>query len=352
MKNQRLAFTGFIFWTSLFISACDNNLDINGKYIEKKVVWGLLDAGLDTNYLRINKSFLDESSSAYYLASDPDNLYYGKEDLEVYLEEWKFGAFRKRLEVQYVDGDSLGIVKEEGVFAASPNILYRVLASLDTFATYKLFIVDNATQDTIRSETNLVHSFSAFYPTKTGSHIDFTDTSKITYMCHSAVNGKLYELWMHFNYLEINIASGDSTMKTIKWQIFENIEADNINGSGIISFSLNRSSFFNFLSGEIDPDPDVNRIFSSMDFYWYAGGIEIYDQYLNILANLGINEEYISPEYTNIEGGLGLFSSRYILIVPDVLLANETIDTIACGDITSGLRFFSSPASLYYPGCE
>ena len=349
---KKYLFITFIISAAFIFSGCDNSLDINGKYIEKKVVWGLLDAGLDTNYLRINKSFLDENSSAYYLASDPDNLYYAKDDLEVYLEEWKFGTFIKRLDVQYVDGDSLGIIKEEGVFASSPNILYRIISELDTFATYKLFIVENATSDTITSETNLVHSFYAFYPTKTGLHIDYTDTSKITYMCHTAVNGKLYELWLHFNYWEINIASGDSVMKTIKWQIFENIESDNINGSGNISYSLSRNSFFNFLLSEIESDPNVNRIFSSLDFYWYAGGIEIYDQYLNILANLGINEEYISPEYTNINGGLGLFSSRYILKIPGVLLANETIDTIACGDITSGLGFFSSPASLYYPGCE
>lgn len=334
------------------MTACDNSLDINGDYIEKKVVWCLLDAGLDTNFIRINRSFLDENSSAFYLASDPDNLYYEKNALEVYLEEWNAGMFKKRIEVDYVDGDSLGIIKDDGIFASSPNILYRLISRLDTFATYKLFIVDVAAHDTITSETNLVQSFYAFYPTKTGIHIDYTDTSKITYICHTAVNGKLYELWMHFNYWEVNNISGDSVMKTIQWQIFENMEADNINGSGNISYSLNRNSFFNFLAGEIEPDPDVHRIYGSLDFYWYAGGIEIYNQYLNILANLGINEEYISPEYTNINGGLGIFSSRYILKIPGVLLSNETIDTIACGDVTAGLGFYSSPASLFYPGCE
>lgn len=74
--------------------------------------------------------------------------------------------------------------------------------------------------------------------------------------------------------------------------------------------------------------------------------------YLNTLANLGINENYISPEYTNVEGGMGLFASRLAMPVHHVLLYDETIDSIACGSITGNLRFYSSQTNPGYPGCS
>lgn len=336
----------------LGFQSCKNELDINGDYIEKVVVWGLLDAGSDTNFIRINKSFLDESTGALVLATDPYNLYYPDTALEVYMEEWRYGAFIKRISVDYVDGDTIGIHKDEGIFATSPNILYRIATPLDTFATYKLFIVKNETQDTLTSETNLVHDFFIYYPTRTGSFMDYADTSKIVYTCKAAVNGKLYELWMHFNYWEKTIATGDSVLKTIPWQIYDNIEADNITGTGNISYGMYRYSFFTFLSSSLEPDNKVVRTFKSLEFHFYSGGIELYDQYLNMVANLGINEQYISPEYTNINGGLGIFSSRFEHMEADVFLNNETLDSIACGVITAQLRFVSSPVNPYYPGCE
>ncbi len=343
---------GFLICLTITAVSCDNEFNINGDYVEKTVVWGLLELNKDTNFIRINKSFLDENSSAFILAADPDNLYYSEDELEVYLEEWKADILQKHITAQYVDGDTIGIEKEGGIFANSTNILYRIAVPLDTFALYKLFIVNNHTHDTITSHANLVQDFNAYYPTKTGAYLNYNDTAKITYICDAAVNGKLYELWMKFYYWEKITGTFDSVLKKIEWQIFSNKIADNIDGMGSISYSIERYSLFNFIASSISHDENVMRRFSHMDFHWYAGGIEMYDQYLNMIANLGINEQYISPEFTNVNGGLGVFSSRIEHVVPDVYLSDATVDTLACGNLTSDLRFISSPANLFYPGCE
>jgi len=340
----------FIFFiASLF--ACNNDFDINGDYIEKTVVFGLLDYGEDTNFLRIEKTFLEANSSAFVLATDPENYYYKEDDLQVYLEQWTNTVFVKSIAVQYVDGDTLGIIKEEGLFSGSPNILYRITENLDSLSSYKLFVVNNITGDTITSQTNIVGDFYVYYPTLPETYINYTDTSKITYTCRQALNGKIYELWMQFNYYEKNVINGDSTLKHVDWQIFNNKFGDNLLGNGNVSYSIERDLLYSFLSGALEEDNNAIRYFSSINFYWYAGGIEVYDQYLNVLANLGINEDYISPEYTNIIGGLGMFSSRHKIGINNIHLYDPSIDSLACSQITQQLNFISSYTNPLYPGC-
>ena len=340
----------FIIFIAVVFS-CNNDFDINGEYIEKTVVVGILDYGEDTNFLRIEKTFLDVNTSAFLLATDPANYYYEEDDLFVYMEQWTDGNFIHVIPVQYVDGDTLGIIKEEGLFSGSPNILFRITEKLDSLSTYKLFVVNNSTGDTITSQTNIVGNFYVYYPTLPETYINYTDTSKITYTCKQALNGKIYELWMRFNYYEKNISNGDSILKHADWQIFNNKFGDNILGNGNISYSLERNLLYSFLSGALEEDDNVIRYYSSINFYWYAGGVEVYDQYLNVLANLGINEDYISPEFTNINGGLGMFSSRHKIEINNVHLYDDSIDSLACGKITKQLNFVSSFTNPAYPGC-
>ncbi len=336
----------------LIFESCNIEFSSNGDYVEKTVVFGLLDFGDDTNFLRIEKTFLQENTNAFILAGDPSNYFYKENDLEVYLEQFTNNIFIKTINVIYVDGDSLGIEKEDGIFSSTPNILYMITDAIDSMSMYKLFIINNLTDDTITSQTNIVHDYYVFYPTKPGVYVDYTDTSKISYTCKQAVNGIMYELWLQFNYYEKNNVSGDSVLKNIDWQIFSNKIGDNSEGFGNIAYSVEKDLLFSFLAGAINEDEDVTRYFNSIDFYWYCGGLELYDQYLNILANLGINEDYISPDYSNINGGLGVFSSRHKISVNDVYLYDATLDLIACGDITSQLNFVSSQTNPAYPGCE
>ncbi|MFZ1632260.1 MAG: hypothetical protein WAT43_00195 [Chitinophagales bacterium] len=341
---------GFCIFATGFYS-CDNTLEINGDYTEKVVVFGLLDYGVDTNFIRIEKTFLEPNTNAYILATDADEIFYDYNDLHVYLEEWLNGAFIKTISIDYVDGDSLGIEKEEGVFATSKNILYRITTKLDSMAAYKLFIINNNTGDTITSQTNLVQSFYLYYPTISNTYISFADTGKITYTCKQAVNGIMYELWMDFNYYEKNIYTGDSILKTLNWQIFNEKVGDNTDGFSNISYSLPRHSFYSFLVSAIPEDENVIRTAVGVNYHWYAGGTELYDLYLNMLANVGLNQDYISPEYTNIQGGIGMFSSRHGQHATDIKLYDSTLDSIACGSITGNLRFVSSKTNPAYPGC-
>lgn len=350
LPKSQVAALLFLISVGLF-SSCENELEINGDYIEKVAVFALLDFAKDTNFIRIEKTFLSPNTSAYVLAADPEQLFYKEDDLEVYMEQWNNGVFQSRIPVAYVDGDTLGLEKEPGTFSTSPNILYRITTPLDSTANYRLFIIKKAENDTITASTNIVQSYYLYYPTVSNIYIDLADTGKITYTCKQAVNAMMYELWMDFNYYEKNILTGDSIYKTISWQIFNSKIGDNILGQSNINYTLLRHSFYSFIAGAIDVDENVTRTAQSINYRWYAGGEELYNQYLNILANLGINEDYISPEYTNINGGIGLFSSRHEENAVNIKLSDATLDTLACGAVTGNLRFESSKTNPAYPGC-
>ena len=335
----------------VFVIACDNTIEINSTLKEETIVYGLLDIQDSVHYIRIEKSFLQDNISGLVLAADPANLYYPDSVLTGYVEEWKDNVFIEKYDLEKVDGDTIGIPKQEGIFASSPNILYRFKKSLDADATYKFYAILNE-KDTVSASTVIVHPYEVFYPTISGAFINYTDTTKIGYLCRHAVNGKIYELWMHVHYYEKNYASGDSVLKTVDWQIFKNLSSESTSGEGNLLYSLRRQSFYSFMSNNIPDDENVRRYFSSMNFSWYAGGQELWNLYLNELANLGINEFYISPEYTNVKNGLGIFSSICHIEVDSVYLDNLTVDTLACGHITDHLHFASNPENPYYPDCE
>lgn len=335
----------------LALLSCSNDFDINGDFREEVVVYGLLDCGTDTNFIRIQKTFLTEGS-ALVSAADPGSNFYLEEDLTVFLIALHLDGLADTLFCDYVDGDSLGIEKPDGIFSNSPNILYRITDPLDSTGIYQLNIIRHTMGDTITSTTNMVHPFYLFYPTRTDAFISYADTGKITYNCKQAVNGIMYDLVMRFTYAEKNTVTGDSVLRQLDWEIFNNQIGTNTAGESNISYAIDRKAFFSFLASSITENPQVRRYPLYLQFDWYAGGTEIYAMYQNNLANLGLNQDYISPEYTNIDGGMGIFSSIRRESAFHVQLGDATIDSIACGMLTKHLQFVSSPTNPAYPGCS
>ena len=60
----------FIYWISLTIliifSSCETDFELNAPYKTIPVVYGLLDQSLDTQFIKINKSFLGILNNANF----------------------------------------------------------------------------------------------------------------------------------------------------------------------------------------------------------------------------------------------------------------------------------------------
>lgn len=339
------------FLVLLCVVSCNNEVLIDAPYQEKTLIWCLLDAGETQHYLRIQKSFLQTGTDAYTLALDPANIYYTDGQLEVYVEEWKNDTLTNTFTSHQVNGDTLGIPKQEGFFANVPNILYTFTANIDSASQYKLFVINHTSGDTLTAQTEIVHPFKPLSPNATTVAMEYADTGKITYQCRYAINGKIYELMMDFVYAEKNTLTGDSSVYSIPWQIFNSQLADNITGYGNIAHEIPLHSFFTFVANNITQKENVQRTFLHLNFTFYAGAPALYYLYLNGFAQTGLTQLYATNPYTNINGGFGIFSSRYAVEIDDIGLTPNSIDSLACGLTTRHLHFSSSVYNPFYPGC-
>src|SRR6185436_14280650 len=97
------------------------------------------------------------NTSALTIAQIPDSLYYN--DLSVELQEYANGNLVNTTQLDKVDGNLEGLVKDTGIFANSPNILYKTMQPLNPNSYYNLVITkpDNGTQTT--ASTAIIDTF-------------------------------------------------------------------------------------------------------------------------------------------------------------------------------------------------
>lgn len=344
----------FLLITTSFLSltGCDNTIDVDAEFNERTFVFGLLNQGSDTHYIRIQKSFLQPGVNPYNLTEDYTNTYYGENEISVFVEEWFGNTMTRNWKLEYVSGDSLNLLKDEGLFAESPNILYRFSAQLDYTANYRLIIQNHKTTEIVTAETALVQPFEVLFPTSSIPGFNFTDTTRIYYIFRYAVNANIYDLKMHIRYTEENLSNGTIENKTLDWKMFSNVLGDNTYGSGIIAYPLPANAFLYFMQSALESNTQVLRTFQNFDLIFYAGGEAMYLNYLYLLANTGITEQYANTQYTNVTNGFGIFSSVFTVSLNDLIVTAKTIDSLACSTVTGHLQFSSDISNPAYPYCE
>lgn len=357
--NKWLIVAGFA--GALLANSCTTDFDLNADFKETPVIYGLLDASTDTQWIRINRAYLSDDVDALTLASDPSSIYYGDE-LTAYVEEYAGATLVNTFPLQRVDGDTLGIPKAEGIFANTPNILYRFVADLDYTHYYKVIATNTETGKTVSASTQVVDSFAIIRPDDENVFPQsFTLAPNTLYQVRwrSAQDAKIYDMTIRFHYREgIYFSEGDSIHYTYSgykdWLFETNYEQESTDGGLIITYDIPGESFYAFIKDSFEPVADNNfvRIADSIQFFIDAGGEELFNYFEYNNATLGLTEGQISPTYTNVENGLGILSSRFHkegLIYP---MAIQTRDSIACSTVTSGLNFAPDGSKESFPYCD
>ena len=318
-----------------FSNSCSTDFDLNADFIETPVVYGLLDASVDTQYIRINRAYLSDEVDGLTMATDPESIYYGDE-LQVRIEEYNFGTLINTYPVERVDGDTLGMPKQEGIFANSPNILYRFVADLDYTHSYKLVAENTETGKIITAETALIDSFAIIRP---------DDENVFPFSVGLSPQNTFQLRWksIHYTY------SGYKD-----WVIDRNVETESTDGNIITTYDVPGETFFNFIKSEFPPVADFSfiRIADSVQFFIDGGGLELFTYFEYNNATLGITEGQITQAYSNVNGGLGILSSRFHKEGKIYPLTLQTRDSIACSVVTGGLNFAPDGATFGFPYCD
>lgn len=309
-------------------NACSTDVELYADYKDIPVIYGLLDASQDTNFVRINRAFSsnnDHPINANEVALIADSCNYpGK--LRAYIVEYKT-VYGNNYDPtgRIIELDTMTIHdKEMGTFYAPDQKVYftdeqfKVNSGGNKYR-YKLFV--HKGNDTITAETGLVGG-EDFKIINVG--LSFTSepsdkTGKIKFK--AADNAVFYDMKMSF-YYEESINGGPFVQKHVTYSFgAESIDDLGVE-DGTYYFSYSENTLFNLLEVAIGADTVVNPNHPNvvrhicyldsqnkypMDIVLSAGGDELYN-YIQVNSQSGFSQTV--PDYTNITGGYGVFSSR------------------------------------------
>jgi hypothetical protein len=292
--------------TLLVFSGCDDTFVVNADWKDITIIYGLLNQNEkdSIHYIKINKAYLNENTSAIELAKEPDSLYY-KDSLTVLLEEWNGSNLVRNIYLYKEFSNN----KDSGMFAYPGQYLYRTpVTPLSVNYLYKLVVKNPQTGKEMTSQTTLVGNLSPLFPKQNGQ-ITFKSTSVYDIKWYSGKNAFFYDLTIDINYIEYPRSNPTLiSTKVIHWPIFSYQRTTDLSGMELMTISLPGVAFFDIMNENIPVDMNIDREFKSFDLNFSAGGQEIY-YYINVnKPSIGIIQK--KPEYSNINNALGVFSSR------------------------------------------
>jgi hypothetical protein len=346
-----------------FLWSCSTDFDLNADFIETPVVYGLLDASDSTHYIRINRAFLSDDVDALTLAMDAAEIYYGDE-MTVTIEQLNgFYEVLSVISLERINGDTLGIEKDTaGIFATMPNILYRFSTELNPDNLYRIRAVNSATGKEVAAVTPIINNFKITRPNEdaiTPQYFALSPQGVYQFTFQHAADAATYDLTLRLHYRNAQyFQDGDSihilNSEEVDWKFAKEYKAIDRNTGESITVEVEGNSFYNFIADVFEPneDDDFVRIPDSVQFIVEAGGLEIYNYQLYNNSTLGLTEGQATDVYTNVDGGLGLFSTRYQRISKIFPISIQTRDSIGCSTITNGLNFTPDINAINFPFCE
>lgn len=314
--------------------SCKNDIEVFTEYKEQAVVYGLLDLGMQTQYLKIGKTFLNPNISAHEIAQIKDSLYF--EDATIKLIEEQTGK-----EIIFFPTDS--ILKDSGFFQNSSNVIYSSNEIINPKYSYRLWIKDNKTGYTATGKTIIVNNPVINYPVSFSNPFwSVSPKLNINLRFVNGLNAKTQDAYFEFWVAEFPESdTSQSVIKKISWRFASNI----INEGGPPYSPSNRVAvvpgigFFDFFLGNMDngvfnTNPNYQRKIVKTDFVLISASQDLADFVEASTPSIGIVQK--QTDYSNVSNALGLFSSRNTIRISDITLDPASIE------------FFNSPQYPQY----
>lgn len=332
----------------LSVTSCKNDFDVNGPLTEKIVVYGLLNYADSAQYLKIYKTFQTEDN-VLIAAQNMDN-YLMYDSLEVLLI--CHDETNNLFSYHYFD-TTTAIPKDSGIFSNPINphkqVLYvnrDVLNSKDSC----ILQIKNKYTGKLMAESGC----RFVYPKSTNTTNPFNIQTSVVAVANTngvlltngtldlrmpAQNAYRYEAYYNFYYYEKENASAPEVLKgPIKVNIGTIAHS---NPDSWVSITWNPSSFFSILLNQLshlDGNSQITRRSGPVHLNIWAAG-EDYSLFIerNSQSSLSIIEE--RPTISNISGGMGLFSSRYHVVMENFTLSPASVQHLISDPTYSSLHF-------------
>ncbi|MCB9224018.1 MAG: hypothetical protein R2780_06550 [Crocinitomicaceae bacterium] len=345
MKVLQKIYLSVIAITGLSLASCEDDFSLNGDYQVEPIVFGLLDHHDDFHTIKVTKAYLGDGDNLVY-AKIPDSNYFSQVDAKIV--EYKNESATGR---EWTLNDTIISNKDTtGIFYAPEQKVYGFYEStLDSSCSYKLTIDIEGGAYQVTGETALIDKFSVsgqilyplfkvnFAPATINDTVDDYTPWNIT--VNEGKNAALYTYKYTFNYTEYYTSGGSASFSKTRYngQEEQHGTADN---PGVHIASFSGYDFYTWLRSVIPDDDNVDRrTFDGLDLRISVAHQEFY-QYLQVGQPVtGIAQ--VQPEYTNLKGARGLFSSRLVYELFDFPLNGTSTKELCTGYYTGHLKFCS-----------
>ncbi len=312
MKKLSLLWTMIVFL--VFLSACKEEVDFFASPCDVPIVYAMLDADADTNFVKITRAFFSEDL-ATQTAQNPDSSNYPGR-LDARLIEFDNGK-----QVREIILDTITIRdKEEGMFYAPAQKLYYTTERLQKNSAehdikYKLTV--ELPDQVLTAQAYIVGStkFGVWNLTANFSQEYFGTKRELKF--YPATHAEIYEIGMTFTYWEQKVTPwsvSDSVPVTMDWFLGTYYLKDfDIDEEGKYVVYYRPEAFYNKLRlflGADTANVNVRRLIKDypIEFYISAAGSELREYYtFSGSPDLGAQS---NSDFSLINGGYGLFSSR------------------------------------------
>lgn len=326
--------------TAILASSCKDDFTLIDSYKEIPIIYGFLSLNDTAHYIRVERAFVDKNKDAIEIAQIADSLYF--EDINVQLVKKSTGEV---FQLEKVDGNLEGYPRAPGIFATSPNYLYKIHNDVLQIAgdqDYKIVVRHNNSEEILsEAETSVVGAYTHIANSPSDS-VNFNGLTVTFGWKSNEKAAAFYEFYLVMHYDETDPENPSQMIpKETTWQVDDKIIRDESNNNPVAQtyYTLSGSDFFKFFRDAFDPAPGITRKFKSFDLVVRCGSQEILN-YLNAgQANSGLTGTLTVPTYTNLSEGYGLFASRYELKKQGFVIHKATRDSLRAGQYTYDLNF-------------
>lgn len=294
--------SGLFILMILLGSSCKKEIELNSDWKAITIVNGLLSQNDSLHYIRISKAFLGSGDNWSYVTVPDSNLYYDNIDVRLYCRDG----------LNIVDTLMLDTItvhdKDSGLFYYPDQLLYYTGSELNEDYLYELVIKNKKTGQITSSETNLIHDFPIIEPV--GYDINFFPDKMNEILYTVPEGGKRFNLSIWIKVVEVDeFFPENPVIKDIEWVLYTNFITIHDQGGYNLTFSYPASDFYRVLRSNLKVDPKYQRAILGVNFIFTIAASEL-NNAINA-APYGGSWYTFSPPYSNVENGLGLFSSRY-----------------------------------------
>lgn len=327
-----------------FFNSCSTDFEVAAPYKEIPIVFGLLNKSDQYHFIKVNKAYLNKDGSAYLAGTVRDsNLYPYPLDVKL------IALNSLGIEFDSVKLDTVHVTKEPGNFQTN-NVYYRT-------PSYKLEYLSASKTDTVwadyvvrirRLESDGITLGKIIAKSKcsivgevrfkvTPTQIDLWDPihnatrpeyKNQSLSWNSARNGRRYSAFLRFKFKVENDGLQTSELDSIDMQLMSNNRVSTSDGLAQINYLLAGEVFYNKLRTSLAILPfGYRRVYVPPLEIHFQFAAQDLDTYMEI-NNSTISLSEVVPEYTNIEGGLGVFSSRTMRVFKDIKQVNLSLNSI------------------------